>query len=166
MSLMKNEGFTLLEVLWVCFIIGIMASIGVPAFMKWVPNIKLREVSREAYLDFQFAKMEAIKRNQNVAIIFDPKTCTALDPAPSPGGGYTIFVDEDSDHILDGGEETLKNVVMPSQVALCKSTFPGDSTAYQHTGLPTNKLGKLTFQNSDNVERTVALSIAGNVNLN
>lgn len=168
-----NLGFTLIELLIVVTIIGILAAVGIPSFLKWVPNMHLREAGREAFLDLQYAKTEAIKRNSNVVVDYNPVVCAALPlSVPDPGGNYLIFVDNGAgggvanNNVQDGAEVTLKSVVMPQRVALCQTTFTGDRTGFLSTGLPIgSNIGTLTFNNDNNRDAALSLSISGNIRL-
>lgn len=66
------SGFTLAEVMIVLAIIAIMAAIAVPNIMDWLPNMRLKAEARELFSAMQKARSEAVKRNRDTAIIFDP----------------------------------------------------------------------------------------------
>lgn len=138
-----NNGVTMIEILVVVVIIGLMAAIAIPTFISWFPKLRFRDTSRNMYFDMQMAKAAAIKRNANVVLVFNENACPGLpDSVPDPGGGYSIFIDDGSgggvanDDTLNGGEETLKSVTMPANVALCDSDFTGDLLAFLPTGIP------------------------------
>jgi prepilin-type N-terminal cleavage/methylation domain-containing protein len=69
--MMKNDGFSLIELLVVLIVLGIMASIAIPGFSTWLPGYRLKSASRDLYSNMQLAKMGAIKANANWAIFFD-----------------------------------------------------------------------------------------------
>ncbi len=67
----KDEtGFTLLEVIVTCCIIGIIAAIAIPSFSSLLPKYRLRLAAQELLSNFQLAKITAIKRNTNCTISF------------------------------------------------------------------------------------------------
>ncbi|MBW1668898.1 MAG: prepilin-type N-terminal cleavage/methylation domain-containing protein, partial [Deltaproteobacteria bacterium] len=45
----KSDGFTLLELLVTIVIFGIIASIAIPGFSRWLPNYRLKGVARDIY---------------------------------------------------------------------------------------------------------------------
>lgn len=66
MNRQKNAGFTVLEVMIVVAIIGILAAVAVPSFQDMIERDRLKQVVEALKSDLQFARTEAIKRNQNI----------------------------------------------------------------------------------------------------
>ena len=67
----RESGFTIIELMVVIAIIGIMATIAIPAFSTWLPNYRLKSAARDLYSNMQKAKIGAIKSNSNWAVVFD-----------------------------------------------------------------------------------------------
>lgn len=162
----------MVEVLIVVVVLGIIAAVATPNFLTWLPNMRLKAAARDLYSTMQSAKLEAIKRNQNVVIVFNAVACPGLPNAvPSPGGGYLVFVDDGAggglagNNVQDGAEITLVNNTMPANVALCTETY-GGATGFTPRGLlVANNIGTITFNNDQNNSYQVATSIAGRINL-
>ncbi|WP_051305294.1 GspH/FimT family pseudopilin [Desulfogranum mediterraneum] len=173
-----QRGFTLIEVVVVLAIIGVMAAVAIPAFMSWLPDIRLRSATRDLFLDMQLAKQEAIKRNERVVIQINDVVCGGLpNSVPEPGGGYTIFIDDGSgantgNNTQDGDEPTWRSAAMPKNVALCVTkndgtdgvTFTGEWTGFNPTGLPIS-IGTVTLCNDQGRESDVVLSFVGNISI-
>ncbi len=52
-------------------IIGILAGIGTPLILTWLPDIRLKSAARDVFSLMQNARMQAIKDNRDWAIVFD-----------------------------------------------------------------------------------------------
>ncbi len=92
----RSRGFTLVEIMVVLVILSVMAFFVAPEVMNWRPNMRLTDAAQDIYANMQNAKVEAIEKNENVAITF------------TVPGSYEIFVDDGATALTkDGGEETL-----------------------------------------------------------
>ncbi len=160
-------GFTLLELMVTIAIIGTVLAIVTPNFFGYLGGSQLRASSQEIYGYFQKAKMEAIKQNYPVTVIFDF----------TDNGSYQIFVDKDDDRVLDAGEEIIGNIQMPDKVKLQNSTFPiagGTITGFTTRGVPYGFLpgdlpvnGTVQLAKSDGTGTiTLTTRIGGAVRLN
>lgn len=71
-SVHKNHGFSFIELIIVVVIIGLLALVGFPTLLKWIPNINLRTAVIELRDNMYKARSEAVKRNGDFAIVFEP----------------------------------------------------------------------------------------------
>jgi type IV fimbrial biogenesis protein FimT len=164
----KQAGFTLAELMMTIVIGAILIAIAVPAINNWLPNYRLRTAARDLYSNMQKAKMEAVRRNVNVIIVFTPG---AYVPAGRVGS-YQVFVDDGNgggtagDGILNGTEQILMTIAMPKNVSLYFDSFTGNTTGYTLRGLPwNNRWGSARFQNNNSRYYQVALSSAGSLRI-
>jgi len=66
-----RSGFTIIELLMVIAIIGILAAVGVPNFLNWLPKYQLKSAARDLYSNLHLVKMSSIKSNASWAIVFN-----------------------------------------------------------------------------------------------
>jgi type IV fimbrial biogenesis protein FimT len=131
--------------------------------MKTLPRYRLRAEARELMINFKKAKVEAVKHNRDVVILF------ADAPVAGPGGSYQMFVNMDNDantpHTLDAGDIPLVgNPQLDKDVRLV-SSFANDQAGYNNRGLPI-QFGNVTVGTSDGSRTyTLSVSTAGNVRL-
>lgn len=67
---LEQSGFTLIELMIVILIAGILLAIALPSFRDSIDRNRLRSITDTLYGDLQFAKSEAIKRNQPMTVDF------------------------------------------------------------------------------------------------
>ena len=67
----KNKGFSLIELIIVMAIMGIMAAIAAPNFIRYRDNANLREAARDISSDLQLYKQRAIAENVRYRITFN-----------------------------------------------------------------------------------------------
>jgi prepilin-type N-terminal cleavage/methylation domain-containing protein len=63
-TMRKKAGFTLTEIVIVIAVLGLLAAVGVPSYLRYVPKYRLRSAARDLYSNLNLAKMAAIKTNQ------------------------------------------------------------------------------------------------------
>ena len=67
----RESGFTLVELIVVIAIVGVLISIAIPSFSRWLPGYRLRSAAKELYTNFQLIKLAAVKQNATCAVVFD-----------------------------------------------------------------------------------------------
>ena len=67
----RQKGFTLVEVIVVVIVIGILTSIAIPTYLKWIPGIRLKSAARDLYSNMQLARIQALKDNVTVPVRFE-----------------------------------------------------------------------------------------------
>ncbi|RKZ37346.1 MAG: hypothetical protein DRQ49_16385 [Gammaproteobacteria bacterium] len=88
-------GFTLLEMLVTLVIVGILVTMAVPSIHEFLRNNQLSSRTDKLISTFNFTRSEAITQNGLIYI-----TAIAVD---NWGEGWTIWVDQDGDGLLDNG---------------------------------------------------------------
>ena len=151
------QGFTIIELVVAITIIGIVMVFSTYSLMSSNRAAELRAAAQELYGQFQRAKMEAIKRNENVVILFD----TSGTP-----NFYQVFVDPNDDDVFNAGDELLAEVVLADALEFSSITFSDDKMAYTPRGRPSGGSGSVDLT-STSTGKTFKLttSIAGYVHL-
>jgi Tfp pilus assembly protein FimT len=133
-----EHGFTLLELLVIVAIIGgliVVATLGIP---EWRANISLKSTAREVISSFQFARVEAAKRN-----------ATASVQVTKGGAGVGKC------QVIIGGQ-TIRELTVPPRVEVTKLEQPVNTTimapdaTYQLSNRgfpPVGSTGKITLSN-------------------
>lgn len=65
------KGFTFAELLIIIAIMGVLATIAIPAFSVWLPNYRLRSAGRDLFSTLQVAKLKAIRANSEYEVTFN-----------------------------------------------------------------------------------------------
>ena len=160
-----STGFTLIELLITIVIVGLIASIGIPSFTQTIRNSRLTTNINELVTSLNFARSEAVKRNQAVTIRkFGAEWET----------GWTVFVDVDGDGDGipegDAGDTVLRRYgAMPNNFTL-RSTAVNRLT-YRASGI--SATGSFVLcENSDgnnvpeaNTSRLVIINNVGRVRM-
>jgi prepilin-type N-terminal cleavage/methylation domain-containing protein len=135
----REAGFTLLEMLVVVLIIGIMATLGMPALQQMISRTRLEGLAREVGVICQSSRLEAIKGGIPTVIRFDHANRIVLS-----------WVDANGDNIQDPDERELMRRPLPGQVE-----FDGPDSLPETEGLPKDADGAwLTF----NVNGSIGLN--------
>lgn len=154
----KESGFTIVEVIIVIALLAIMTAVGIPNYLSWLPDIRLKSAARNLKSDMMLVQQRAIRLNANVAIVFTPGT-----------QNYVIFVDNGAgggapnDWTRNGTEELMKSETMPNEVTMDLAAFGAAAeqrVRFNGRGLP-NESGEVRLSNTKNIIRRINLSITG-----
>ena len=67
-KMQKRSGFTLIQLIIVIVLLAILAGVGVPNFLSWLPKHRLKHAARDLYSNLQLEKMTAIKANKDCRV--------------------------------------------------------------------------------------------------
>ncbi|CAK8712433.1 hypothetical protein KKHLCK_01450 [Candidatus Electrothrix laxa] len=65
------QGFSLVELMLVIALLGVVSAISIPAFLRSLPEYRLRNAARNLYTDLQKARLLAVKENRKVTVRFN-----------------------------------------------------------------------------------------------
>jgi type IV fimbrial biogenesis protein FimT len=161
---MRNKsGFTLVELLMVIALITVVAAIAVPNIISWLPDYRLKAAANDLFSNFQKAKLTAVKRNTNCVVIVNST-------------GYTVFMDDDTDFVQDGGEDVIVQITWADyksvSVNLGNITFDNSTgqptIGFRPNGIPVDNGGGIAngtaqIDNTNGKSRSVIISQAGSI---
>ncbi len=133
----NRSGFSLVELMVVIALLGIIAAVGTPALLSMKAKSSVRADARDVFSTFKYVQSEAVKRSENIRILFD-------SPAP---GDYTVFIDANNNATLDAGEITLSVSSLSSGSSFLNNTF-ANSPGFNSRGLPLTTQGSVEIKSS------------------
>jgi Tfp pilus assembly protein FimT len=141
-------------------IIGLFAAIAALSIPGWRANITLKTTARDVISSFQFARVEAAKRNSEILV--------QVTVGGAGVGDCTVFIDNGkgggtADDSTPNGGETIRVLELPARVSISSTTI--SPYVFNTRGIPTSGGGTVRLTNG---ERTydVILSPAGAIGLN
>lgn len=93
----RSRGFSFVEIIIVIAIMGLILAIGIPYFTTVLHRSRVDGVAREINMTVLAARLQSIKRGQNVGVVL------STDPSSAIGAYNTAitFVDAKPDGVLD-----------------------------------------------------------------
>lgn len=138
------SGFTLVELVIVISIVAILGAVAIPSYQSSIANTRMSAEMDKVAMDISFARSEAIKRGNNVAIC--PTAGCSADN--SWDQGWSVFVDPAGD--LNGIEESdniLRQEIAFSSKDTLGNTDLDDGISFDRNGY-TKANGKLVLTES------------------
>jgi type IV fimbrial biogenesis protein FimT len=86
------RGFSLIELIVGMAILGILMSIGIPAFSDWMRNARVRTTAESVLNGLQLARAEAVRRNTTVGLYLVDTTTSAC-ALSTAGPNWIVSVD-------------------------------------------------------------------------
>lgn len=110
---MHARGFTLIELLVALVVLGILLSIGMPAFGKIIDQQRMDSALSALTGSLNMARQEAVRRNR-------PVTLAAIDG--DWANGWLMFLDTNHNGEYDAGELLLREIAPDALVRIHANT--------------------------------------------
>lgn len=160
----RRSGFTLVELMIVLSIAAILIGIGVPSFRTLIQSQRMTTTVNDFLAAINLTRSEALQRGVRVDMV--PADATSADWSK----GWTVFVDANSDQVLDVSEKVIyTHGPMPDGMTVDVSSLGAAPLyiAYRATGenrtgtkIANQKGGTIKFALDDH-QRNVILNFLG-----
>ncbi len=153
--MLRNKGFTLIELMIVIAMFGVLSAIITPSFLSWRDRSKVRGDATELRAVFESAKLRAIKHNTNAVVVFPDTT------------SYQAFVDTNGNGALDAGEDVILTRTLSPGVTMTTITFVGNDMAFNSRGMANgpNSTGRVIMTSPGGKSYEVVVSSFGRVRM-
>lgn len=120
-----HQGFTIIELMVVVFILAILTALAAPSFTPLIENWRIRQAVNGLESSLYFARSEAIKRGGNVTIRKEPtgsNGCPLASGSNSWDCGWFVFVDTNGNGAQNAGEELLQRFPTPPNIEVTRTS--------------------------------------------
>ncbi|MDZ7787267.1 MAG: GspH/FimT family pseudopilin, partial [Halofilum sp. (in: g-proteobacteria)] len=111
-TMKRNHGFTLIELMITLIVMGVVIFIAVPNFASLMRNVWASGRTNEFVSAFNIARSEAITRSNTVTVCASDDPMAANPDCSGDGAGWAngwiVFADDDNDQVVDGGETVIQ----------------------------------------------------------
>lgn len=166
MSLRRQNGFTLVELMITVVVLGVLATIAFPSFQSTIRSNRIATTSNDLIASMALARSEAVKNRRGAGV------CASAGGTSCDGDSWTdgwlVWADSNGDGALSAGETVLR--YSPGRSALVAVGTPDLSVSFDPRGRNrANATLDLTLR-PDNcgkqpLQRTLRLSPTGQVRL-
>lgn len=145
----RHHGFTMLEMMIVVVLVGILATMAVPTFVRTIPRLKARAEARNALNLMRTARSRAISENRQYGVYFNIN-----------GRTYVLFKDtvSPSSATYNVGDSLMSNPIsVDPNVVYTSCTLTGNCVVFLASGAASQS-GTLTLNTTDG-SRAYSISV-------
>jgi type IV fimbrial biogenesis protein FimT len=103
-----SSGFTAVEMMVVCTIVGILLAVGVPSYKYVTTANRVASEVNGLLGDLQFARAEAIKQGLNISVCATSDGATCLTTGNAWQTGWLVFTDSGTPGTISPGDQVLR----------------------------------------------------------
>lgn len=125
---MRQQGFTIIELMITVALVAIIAGLGIPSFRDVIAKNRIISSINEFHQGVRLARAEAVKRSDDVVF------CASSNQTSCTGGwgsGWLIYQDADGDSVVDSNEIIRVGEPVYSGYTL---SYSGTGTSLTFTG--------------------------------
>ena len=158
----QNFGFTLIELMVAIAVVAIVLTMGVPSFERVIERNQLTANINELVASLNYARSEAVRRNQRVSICHsdDGTTCSGSNY----DDGWIIFEDIDQDEDRDDPTDEILRVqtALPQNLSLgANFGAGGDDLSFRPSGR-SNGTGSVVLCKNNDLTKARAIFMVTN----
>jgi type IV fimbrial biogenesis protein FimT len=106
--LTENSGFTLVELVVVCTIVGILLAVGVPSYRYVTTANRVASEINGLLGDLQFARSEAIKQGLTISVCATSDGSSCLTTGNAWKTGWLVFTDAGTPGVIGPPDQVLR----------------------------------------------------------
>lgn len=132
----RPRGFTIIELMVVVSILAILAALATPSFTPLIERWRVQQAQKGLESIIYYARSEAIKRGGNITLRkhnSGTNGCTLAAGTNDWDCGWFVFVDNNSNGVLNAGDEVLQSFTTPPNIDVTR-TSGGASIQFDRWG--------------------------------